>query len=72
MENRKITDLIDLLTMSFGEISSMADVLATALYHECNDKEIYKAAYAIKTMVLNLEEKSLVIAHDLKSKMSEK
>ncbi len=54
--------------MSLGEISSVADVLAIALYHESKDKKIYKAAYAIKSLVLSLEEKSIVIANDLKSK----
>ena len=53
-------DLIDLLTMSLEEISSVADNLGEVLFNnKVNDSEIYKSAYAIKTMILDLEKKSV-------------
>lgn len=63
-----IIDLIDLLTMSLGEISSVADNLGEILFKNSCDKEIYKSAYAIKTMLIDLEKKSVDLAHKIRSK----
>lgn len=66
MENPTVLDLIDLLTMSLGEISSVADNLAEVLYmNRSIDSEIYKSAYAIKTMILDLEKKSVDLAQGI-------
>lgn len=60
MEKPTLYDLIDLLTMSLEEISSIADNLGEVLFNnKGNDSEIYKSAYAIKTMILDLEKKSV-------------
>lgn len=64
MEKPTILDLIDLLTMSLEEISSVADNLGEVLFHSnSHDVNIYKSAYAIKTMLLDLEKKSIEIGH---------
>lgn len=69
MENPNVLDLIDLLTMSLGEISSVADNLAEVLYmHRSVDKDLYKSAYAIKTMILDLEKKSVELGDDILGK----
>lgn len=69
MENPTVLDLIDLLTMSLGEISSVADNLAEVLYmNRSIDSEIYKSAYAIKTMILDLEKKSVELGYEILGK----
>lgn len=69
MENPTVLDLIDLLTMSLGEISGVADNLAEVLYmHRSVDKDLYKSAYAIKTMILDLEKKSVELGYEILGK----
>jgi hypothetical protein len=64
MDKPTVLDLIDLLTMSLEEISSVADNLAEVLYvNRSVDKNIYNSAYAIKTMILDLEKKSVDLGH---------
>lgn len=60
MNKPTFLDLIDLLTMSLGEISSVADNLGEILFNNySSDKNIYKSAYAIKTNFKDLEIKSV-------------
>ena len=69
MEKPTVLDLIDMLTMSLGEISSVADNLAEILFINNNvDKNLYKSAYAIKTMIDNLEKKSVVLCEAILNK----
>lgn len=64
MENPTVLDLIDLLTMSLDEISGVADILAEVLAANRNvDVNLYKSAYAIKTMILDLEKKSVELGY---------
>jgi hypothetical protein len=66
MEKKSFLDLIDLLTLSLGEISMVADNLGEILYNNQNiDKNIYKSAYAIKTMILDLEKKSIELTKSI-------
>lgn len=70
MEKPTILDLIDLLTMSCGEISSVADNLAEVLFHnKGNDTEIYKSANAIKSMILDLEKRSVSMGYEIIDKI---
>lgn len=63
MEKPTIQDLVDLLTMTLEEIGSVADNLGEVLFiNKGNDSEIYKSAYAIKTMILDLKKKSVDLA----------
>lgn len=63
MEKPTIQDLVDLLTMTLEEIGSVADNLGEVLFiNKGNDSEIYKPAYAIKTMILDLKKKSVDLA----------
>lgn len=55
MNKVKILELIDLLTMRLGEISSVAEVLGNSMYYENNKNPTYKAAYAIQFMTRDLE-----------------
>ena len=64
MEKPTILDLIDLLTMSLDEISGVADILAEVLAANRNvDVNLYRSAYAIKTMILDLEKKSVELGY---------
>ena len=64
MEKPTILDLIDLLTLSLDEISGVADILAEVLAANRNvDVNLYRSAYAIKTMILDLEKKSVELGY---------
>lgn len=68
MIHSKYFDLIDLLTMRLGEISSSADCLGAALFYEHDQDPIYKSAYAIQFMVDDLLNQVEILNNEIKKK----